>query len=277
MEPPPASLNDAAIGKTRAKGKITRWFNHNPLVGPVTFLLGVLSFGATVYFGVAGFKTKELSLYVNPSKTTIVKSGQSSDLHVLYRGKDVSTDVTALQVELWNAGKESIRPEHVLSPITLETSPKVPILEARIRHVSRPFTQIVVDQTQIADGKVTVSWKILEHNDAAVIQFILAGPTETSIRPSGSLEGQPTLSVHQSAIQRSSWFKIVYVLLVFASVIPMTMTLNWIVSKVSDVPLSASSIIKSGPLIGAVILVGVPAVAVLKYYFGEPTLPLPFN
>src|ERR1017187_4110943 len=239
MEPPPAPLDDAEAAKRPTS--ILVWFAAHPIVGFVGTLASVLGVVLAVAFYLAAIRTRELSLYVNPSRATIVKSGQSSDLHVLYRGKDVSTDVTALQVELWNAGKESIRPEHVLSPITLETSPKVPILEARIRHVSRPFTQIVVDQTQIADGKVTVSWKILEHNDAAVIQFILAGPTETSIRPSGSLEGQPTLSVHQSAIQRSSWFKIVYVLLVFASVIPMTMALNWIVSKVSDVPLSASS------------------------------------
>src|ERR1019366_2226123 len=191
MEPPPAPLDDAAIGETKAKGKITQWFNQNPLVGPVTFALGVLSLAATIFFGLTAFKNRELSLYVNPSKTTIVKSGQSSDLHILYKGKDVSTDVTALQIELWNAGKESIRPEHILSPIILETSPKVPILEARIRHISRPVTQIAWDTTNIADGKVVVSWKILEHSDGAVIQFIVAGATETSIKPSATLEGQP--------------------------------------------------------------------------------------
>src|ERR1035441_2585974 len=218
MEPQPAPLDNAEIAKPKPKGKITQWFNQHPLVGPVTFAVGVLSLAATIFFGVAGFKTRDLSLYENPSKTTIVKSGQSSDLHILYRGKDVSTDVTALQVELWNAGKESIRPEHVLSPITLETTPRVPILEARIRHISRPVTQTVLDQTQIADGKVTVSWKILEHNDGAVIQFILAGPSETSITALGALEGQPTLRVHQSAIQWRSWYRFVYFLLVLASV-----------------------------------------------------------
>src|ERR1035441_3605369 len=163
MEPPPAPLDDAEAAKRPTS--ILVWFAAHPIVGFVGTLASVLGVVLAVAFYLAAIRTRELSLYVNPSRATIVKSGQSSDLHILYKGKDVSTDVTALQVELWSAGKESIRPEHVLSPITLETTPKVPILEARIRHISRPVTQIVLDQTQIADGKVTVSWKILEHND----------------------------------------------------------------------------------------------------------------
>jgi hypothetical protein len=216
MEPPPAPLDDAEAAKRPTS--ILVWFAAHPIVGFVGTLASVLGVVLAVAFYLAAIRTRELSLYVNPSRATIVKSGQSSDLHILYKGKDVSTDVTALQVELWSAGKESIRPEHVLSPITLETTPKVPILEARIRHISRPVTQIVLDQTQIADGKVTVSWKILEHNDGAVIQFILAGPSETSITALGALEGQPTLRVHQSAIQWRSWYRFVYFLLVLVPV-----------------------------------------------------------
>jgi hypothetical protein len=54
-----------------------------------------------------------------------------------------------------------------------------------------------LDTTHIAEGKVEVSWKILEHDDAAVIQFILAGPSDTSISASGSLEGQRSVKGFQ--------------------------------------------------------------------------------
>src|ERR1035438_7385237 len=135
MEPPPAPPDNAAAAKRPTS--ILVWFAAHPIVGFVGTVASVVGVVLAVVLYLASIRTRELSLYVNPSKTTIVKSGQSSDLHVLYRGTHVSTDVTALQVELWNAGKESIHPEHVLSPIILETTPRVPILEATIRHTSR--------------------------------------------------------------------------------------------------------------------------------------------
>lgn len=272
MEPPPAPLDDAALGKTKAKGKILQLFNQHPLVGPVTFALGILSLAATIFFGLAEFKSRELSLYVNPSKTTIVKSGQTSDLHILYKGKDVSTDVTALQVELWNAGKESIRPEHVLSPVILATSPKVPILEATVRHVSRPITQTVLDTTQIADGKVTVSWKILEHNDAAVIQFILAGPTETSITASGALEGQPGVKVLQRVVVTQHWWLVAfgtcsYIVLV---ILFHFFYFRWVDKRMLERDVSFK-FAAGPPLALQVLLTGLLIIAI-RFYYGEPLL-----
>jgi hypothetical protein len=114
-------------------------------------------------------------------------------LHVLYKGQSVSTDVTALQLEIWNAGKESIRSEHILSPIILQTSPKVPILEVRLRHTTRPVCGIYLDELRLADGEVRVAWKILEHNDGAVVQLIVAGPSNVTVVSQGSVEGDPTV------------------------------------------------------------------------------------
>jgi hypothetical protein len=148
-----------------------------------------------ILFYVAASKARELSFYVNPTTTTIVRSGQSSDLHVLYKGQPVSTDVTAFQLEVWNAGKEAIRTEHLLEPIVIETSPRVAILEARIRHVNRLVTQAALDVSQIQNGRIRVSWKILERNDGVVIQLIVAGPASTSVLVSGSVEGQKGLKI----------------------------------------------------------------------------------
>jgi hypothetical protein len=162
-----------------AKQGVRQWISRHPQT--VGFVLGITAslVAAIIFYVLVESRSRELSLYVNPTKTTIVKSGQSSDLHVVYKGQSISTDVTALQVAIWNAGKESIRPEHVISPtVTLATSPRVPILEARIRHVSRPVINIALDTAHLADGSIGVSWKILEHSDGAVIQIILAGPSK---------------------------------------------------------------------------------------------------
>jgi hypothetical protein len=276
MDPPPAPLDNAAAGKTKVHGKITQWFIQNPLAShAVSFLLGVLSFGATMYFGVQGVRTRELSLYVNPSKTTIVKSGQSSDLHIQYKGKDVSTDVTALQVELWNAGKESIRPEQILLPIILETTPKVPILEARIRHISRPLTQVVLDQSHIADGTVAVSWKILEHDDGAVIQFIIAGPAETSITASGAMEEQHTVEVlHALGLEHWWVYALVNIFMMICSLGFGMIYTRWLIKRNKVPETTPQTLLR---LIGPLLLVSVILGMVVNYFLRAPSVPIPFD
>jgi hypothetical protein len=250
---------------------ILRFFATHPVVGLIGTVASVLGVVLAVVFYLAAIRTRELSLYVNPSKTTIVKSGQSSDLHILYKGNDVSADVTALQVELWNAGKESIRSEHVLSPIILETSPKVPILEARIRHISRPVTQIALDTTNIADGKVVVSWKILEHSDGAVIQFIVAGPTETSIKPSATLEGQPRINVFHNLAIKERWivpFGILCFLLLIA------LQLVYVIWLESRKGVYRYSVIR---VFGPLLVVTVFLEGLFLIVLGTPSMPLPFD
>jgi hypothetical protein len=115
--------------------------------------------------------------------------------------------VTALQIEVWSAGKEAIRPEHVLDPVVLVTTPKVPILEAQIRQISRSITRVSLDSTEIADGRVGLSWKILEQNDAAVIQLIVAGSSATTVTVNGALEGQAKIgSLDSTKIRSPSLF-----------------------------------------------------------------------
>jgi len=189
----------------KPKNRTLEWFSKNPVFGLIGFLIGIVSLAATVYFGWASLKSRDLSLTVNPTRTTIVKAGQSSDLHVLYKGQSVATDVTGLQVGIWNAGRESIRPEQILSPIILQTSPKVPILEVRLRHTSRPVCGIVLDGSHLEDGKVGVSWRILEHNDGAVVQFIVAGPSKTTVVGQGSVEADERIEAVTFA-QRSDVF-----------------------------------------------------------------------
>jgi hypothetical protein len=269
LEPPPAP--PTAPETSQPKTSILVWFAAHPIVGFVGTVASVLGVVLAVVLYLAAIRTRELSLYVNPSKTTLVKSGQSSDLHVLYRGNDVSTDVTALQVELWNAGKESIRPAHVLSPIVLETTPRVPILEARIRHTSRSVTEIVLDQTHIADGKVTVSWKILEHNDGAVIQFILAAPTETSIRASGALEGQGRVNVFDLSNQGFPWTFFGIFVVIGTAVMLLSIRLVRYVPFPKDQQLRYLTI---QMILAAELFI---AFALLSQFFRGPSMPIRFD
>jgi hypothetical protein len=103
----------------------------------------------------------------------------------------LTTSVTAAQVQIWNNGSESIRPEHVLQEITLVTNPRVPILEATIRRTKRAVSGIALDDSHINDGRLGIRWRILEHGDGAVLQVVYAGRSDNALNIEGFIEGQP--------------------------------------------------------------------------------------
>jgi len=165
----------------------------NPWVGLLTAISSVVAVPLAVYLYFAGARTRRLTYFVSPVKTIVVKGGEASTLRVLHGDQDIKGDVTAAQVAIWNDGTESIRPENVLSPVCILLHPSVTILEAKVRKVSRGVIGAAVDASRLADGVVPVTWKILEHNDGAIIQLIFAGSTETDVKVDGTVEGQPTV------------------------------------------------------------------------------------
>jgi hypothetical protein len=184
----------------------------NPWVGVLGTVFTIVGVGLAIYFYFGGARTRRLTYSVNPVKTIVVKAGEASTLRVLHGDQEIKGDITAAQVAIWNDGTESIRPENVLSPVRILLHPPVPILEAKIRKVSREVIGAALDTSRLSDGVVPVTWKILEHNDGAVIPLIFAGPTETDIAVEGTVEGQPTVSRLGPPAEETAgarWFRLV--------------------------------------------------------------------
>jgi hypothetical protein len=183
----------------------------NPWIGVLGSIFSVVGVGLATYFYFGGARTRKLTYSVNPVKTIVVKGGEASTLRVLHGDQDIKGDVTAAQVAIWNDGTESIRPENVLSPISVVLRPSAPIIEARIRKVSRGVIGAALDASRLADGGVPVTWKILERNDGAVIQLIFAGSSQTGIEVQGIVEGQPTVFRVEPPTEKTTiprWFDI---------------------------------------------------------------------
>jgi hypothetical protein len=123
----------------------------------------------------------------------VVKAGQASALSVSFKGNQISSDVTALQIAVWNAGKAPIVREEVLTPVEIVMEPSLPILEATLRKVSRGITQISLDESGLATGKLRLNWRILEQNDGCVVQLIYAGPSDAPVSVVGAVVGQPAV------------------------------------------------------------------------------------
>lgn len=169
---------------------VTRFFGH-PAVGIIGSLASVISVPLAFYFYRASIQAPDVTFHVHPVRASLVKTGQTSQLTVLFNGKQIDTEITAVQVAIWNAGKTPIRPSDILSPITLQTTNGVPILAASIRKTSRPVIALRLEEGKLAAGTLGVSWDILERNDGGVIQIIYGGPADTQITAVGAVVGQP--------------------------------------------------------------------------------------
>jgi hypothetical protein len=180
---------EASSGLFSGRSRAIRWFS-NPWVGLLGSIFSVVGVGLAIYFYFVGQAVRRLVYSVNPVKTTVVKGGEASALRVLHNNQEISGDITAAQIAVWNQGALSIRPENILSPVRILLRPKAQILGAKISKATRDVIGASIDRSGLAEGVVGTSWKILEQNDGFVVQLIFAGATETTIALEGTVERQ---------------------------------------------------------------------------------------
>jgi hypothetical protein len=177
-------------------------FFAHPSVGIIGTVASVIGIPLAIYFYVASRATPDLTSYVNPVRTEVVKHGTVSELTVLFKGAPISSDITATQVAIWNAGRAPIRREDVLTPVSIHVD--APILEATLRKRTRAVTNLAVDTSDIRNGTVRLTWRILEGGDGGVVQLIYAGDVDRPISVDGTIVGQPRLHQISTGIVRTT-------------------------------------------------------------------------
>ena len=99
-------------------------------------------------------------------------------------------DIMAVHVAIWNQGRKSIELTDILRPLIIETEKNVPILEASILKTSRDVIGLRLDESKCDQGKLEVSWTILEHRDGGIVQMIYEGSPELQITADAALKEQ---------------------------------------------------------------------------------------
>jgi len=173
----------------KERGLLIQFFS-NPMVGFVGTVASVIGVVLAIYFYLQGNKKRELTYYVRPVRTIVVKAEETPRLSVTYDGQQIRTDITAAQIAFWNRGHESIRKTNVLQPLIISTAGEVPILEVRISTLSRDVVGVQLDQSELERGRLSVSWDILEENDGGIVQIVFAGKPDLEITASAIIEGQ---------------------------------------------------------------------------------------
>lgn len=198
-------------------------FISNPWIGLVGLIIGLLGLGFALYSWYDAKAYRQFEYYVDPARAIVVQSGKTSSLTVNFKNETITSDITAVQVAVWNSGKLPIRSTDILERIVVRTSGAQPILEATIRSASRDVTGITIDTSELAKGRLPVNWKILEKNDGCVIQLIYSGATSVQIVTDGVIEGQTSLMQASKVLEMSSTFK----LFVTIFGVQMLVTLAW--------------------------------------------------
>ena len=167
--------------------RLVTFFTH-PVVGIAGSVASLVGLALAVYFYIAAQAAPEVLAYVSPVRATVVKRGEASSLAILHNGRRIESDITAVQVALWNRGKQPVRQADILARVRIVTA--APVLEATVRKRSRPVVSISLDTSRAATGEVGVAWNILEHGDGAVIQIIYAGNPKVDFSVVGTIVGQ---------------------------------------------------------------------------------------
>jgi hypothetical protein len=194
---------NAEATANRPKTPFLDWFARHPVVGLAGTVTGI--FISLLLFFLSQ-KERDIRYATSASPTTIVKNGQSSDLKVYFKDKELTSDVSSIQIAVWNMGRETVRRENMLSKtITLRFNPPTTILEARVKRVTRNLINFQIDRSDSSSGILHCSWDVLEHGDGALLEVFYIGASG-EILSDGAIEGQrPIGRVMPDAFPVPNW------------------------------------------------------------------------
>lgn len=175
-----------------------------PYLGPVIGLTGV---GLALYFHAESIQERIPTYLVSPQRAVIVdaRTPAPSDLQVLYKGKAVSSGVTAALVYFWNDGRLPMKSSEILGaePLRIVLGSASEILEAKLVKVSRPVTKLSTGTVSEGEKDVLpITFDILERYDGAAIQIVYAGPPAAKITMTGTVVGA---GAPRALTPRSEW------------------------------------------------------------------------
>jgi hypothetical protein len=188
------------LSETEKGQSYWRSFLTSPAFTSIASFASIISLLLAIYVYYGGKQSPELTFSINPVKLEIVNAKQTSKLSVSFDGKPVNSDITTTQVAIWNRGKTPIRRSDILKPIVIYTDPKTPILEASLRKASRDVINFSLSSDELQQGRVPVSWEVLEQGDGGMIELIYAGSPDIDFKVEGTIIGQNEIIRYENKI-----------------------------------------------------------------------------
>lgn len=191
VEQEPTGFDTSAQAR-QLQNPVLRFLTH-PVWSIVATLASLVAIPLAVILYIEAKEERDLVYIVHPIRTVVARGERPGDLKIEFMGQPLTNvDVVALQLALWNNGSLNIRPSNVLHPIEVQLIPPGQILEATITKTSRDIMGFTLsnDREYLRQGRIPISWEILEKGDGVVLQIIYAGPPDTNAKVTGVIEGQ---------------------------------------------------------------------------------------
>lgn len=183
-------VGEADVGEDKPGFKLPKWWLAHPLIGFIGTLASVIGIPLCLVLFFLSQQDRDVRYAVSSTPTTIVKAGQTSNLKVQFNNRELTSDVSSIQIAIWNAGKESVRRENILSEtLSLRLEPATTVLEARVKKMTRDLVAFQVGTSNSSMGILTMSWNILERGDGALLEVIYTGTSERVVID-GAIEGR---------------------------------------------------------------------------------------
>lgn len=192
-------MNESGDGKFRN-------FLANPWVGGTALVLTSISVIVAVYFGVGPTAKRELILaqekpsilVFDPEVTDAFDLTPKSLLWSRPGIDPLSEKVHGVSFAIWNSGRLSVKPEHILNPLRIrigdEVKQPVAIWEVRSSLWSREEIKMKINGDVDEENglpQIPIDFRILERGDGGSFQVIYSGPQDMSISLRGTVEGIP--------------------------------------------------------------------------------------
>lgn len=190
-------MNESGDGKFRQ-------LLANPWVGGTGLVLTSISIIVAVYFGVRSTAKRELILTQEKPSILVFDPGVTDAFDLTPKsllwsrsGIDpLSEKVHGVSFAIWNDGRLSIRPEHILRVLRIQigSGRKQPVAIWGVRSsfwsreeiALKPSTHV---EEENGFPQIPIGFRILEQNDGGSFQVIYSGPEDIQISLKGTVEG----------------------------------------------------------------------------------------
>ncbi len=176
----------------------------NPWIGGASLVLASISIIVAVYFGVRSTARRELAFTQEKPSILVFDPGLTSAFDLTPQslvwsrsGIDpISEKVYVVSFAIWNTGRLSVKPEHVLKPLRIQVGDEVkqPIAIWEVRpsswsreEIKMKITGDVVEENGLP--QIPIGFRILEPGDGASFQVIYSGPEDIDVSLWGTVEG----------------------------------------------------------------------------------------
>lgn len=171
------------------------------------YFIGVVGIILSIYFYFNSVRQRIPIFKDDPARIRILYSNNISKSTIKVfkaNGQEVKKDLSIIKIYFWNNGKESIKPENILSPIIIsKLDSSTNILEARLTKISRPITGLRINYIDSLRNEVIINFKILEKGDGGMLQLMYEGDVLSKFIIKGTVEGFGDLSFSEKKINPS--------------------------------------------------------------------------